>query len=310
MADQAFDVGILAQHSRKPDWGPGKVVMVRPPYVWVFFRDAPGRMARQFPGSLLERSSVQTDMVLDNLPPFIEKDGVQLLPNERYTLREALDLFYAHGPEGFAAQGANKPQRDRERRRLARAEYVRTLGAGQAEELLAQDDVAELGRRLLAIVALARTLSNADTVALRGGLQDEGAARAYFTALFAFIAAEPVEASFEAYASAAARIAQAGGAAAASWPMVTLVPFLAQPERHLLLQPSVTCPAAQRLGFDLPYGPAPTWPTYDALCRLGRIYVTALAPAGARDFEDVHFFLATLVLKTPATAKPAVPAAG
>jgi hypothetical protein len=307
MADHAFDVGILAEHSRKPDWGPGKVVRVRPPYVWVFFRDAPGREARQFPGSLLERSSNQTDMVLDNLPPFIERDGVHLLPSERYTLQEALDIFHARGPEGFAGQGTNKPQKDRERRRLARAEYVRTMGAGQAEELLAQEDVAELGHRLLATVAAARTLSNADTVALRAGLQDEDAARAYFAALLAFLTGEPVEASFAAYVSAAARIAEAGGAAAASWPLVTLVPFLAQPERHLLLQPSVTCAAALRLGFDLPYRPTPNWLTYDALCRLGRIYVAALANAGARDLDDVHFFLATLVLKTPATA-PASPA--
>ena len=155
---------------------------------------------------------------------------------------------------------------------------------------------------------MARTLSSADGVTLRAGLQNEGAAREYFAALLAFLAGEPAEGSFEAYASAATRVAEAGGAAAASWPMVTLPPFLAQPERHLLLQPTVTCAAAQRLGFDLPYRPAPNWLTYDALCRLGRIYVAALERAGARDFDDVHFFLATLVLKAPATAAPASPA--
>src|SRR5512135_49577 len=101
MAESAFDVGILAQHSRKADWGPGKVVKVRPPYVWVFFRDAPGRAARQFPETLLVRSSLQTDTPLDNLPPFIEQDGVQLLPSERYTLQEALTVLHEHAPEGF-----------------------------------------------------------------------------------------------------------------------------------------------------------------------------------------------------------------
>jgi len=153
MAD-AFDVGILAEHSRMTAWGPGKVVKVRAPYVWVFFRDAPGRAARQFPASLLVRSSCQTDTVLENLPAFIEKDGVQVLPSERYTLREALDIFHTHAPEGFNDGGVTKAQKDRERRRGAHEAYERTLGGGQAEELLAQDSVGELTTRALAVVAL------------------------------------------------------------------------------------------------------------------------------------------------------------
>ncbi len=295
MAD-AFDVGILAEHSRMTAWGPGKVVKVRAPYVWVFFRDAPGRAARQFPASLLVRSSCQTDTVLENLPAFIEKDGVQVLPSERYTLREALDIFHTHAPEGFNDGGVTKAQKDRERRRGAHEAYERTLGGGQAEELLAQDSVGELTTRALAVVALAKTLSSADAAALNAGLQDQAAARDYFTALLAYLADEPAQETFAAYASAAGTLP--GLASGPSWPMLTLLPFLAQPARHMLLQPTLTCAAAQRLGFDLPYESAPNWKTYDALRRLGGIYVEALGDEGARDFVDVQLFMATLVIKT------------
>lgn len=302
MAESVLDVGILAEHSRKADWGPGKVVKVRPPYVWVFFRDAPGRVARQFPESLLVRSSLQTDIILDNLPAFIEHDGVQLLPNERYTLREALAILHEHAPEGFAAGGSGKAQKDRERRRAAHTEYARTLGAGQAEELLAADEVSELSTRMLQVLSLSRSTSSSDAAAFRAGLGDEERARAYFAALLPYLAADPSEESFAAYAAAATAL-RGAVTVGTVWPALTLLPFLAQPDRHMLLQPTVTCPAAQRLGFQLPYQATPSWATYDALCRLGHAYLAALAPAGASDLIDVHFFMSALV------AKPARPAA-
>jgi len=301
MAESALDVGILADHSRKAEWGPGKVVKVRPPYVWVFFRDAPGRAARQFPESLLVRSSSQTDTILENLPPFTEHDGVQLLPSERYTLKEALAIFHNHAPEGFAPGGSAKAQKDRERRRAAQDEYARTLGAGQAEALLAADNVAELSTRMLQVLSLSRAPA-ADAAALREGLKDEVRARAFFTALLPYLVADLSEDGFGAYAAAATAL-RGDVTTGTAWPVLTLLPFLAQPDRHMLLQPTVSCPAAQRLGFQLPYQATPSWTTYDALCRLGRAYLAALAPAGARDLIDVHFFLSTLVIK------PARPAA-
>lgn len=306
MPEDTFDVGMLAEHSRMAEWGPGKVVKVRPPYVWVFFRDAPGQAVRQFPASLLVRSSCQTDTVLDNLPAFVDKDGVQVLPGERYTLREALGVFHAYAPEGFGDGSTSKLQKDRERRRAAHDRYLHTLGGEQAEELLLEGRIAELTTRALDVVALARTLSNADATALREGLQDESAARDYFTALLAYLAAEPTEATFAAYVAAADNVPGGETASGATWPMLTLLPFLAQPDRHMLLQPTLTCAAARRLGFDLPYRTELNWPTYEALCRLGGIYLDAVGKAGARDLIDVHFFMATLVVKTGAVARPPV----
>jgi hypothetical protein len=302
MAENAFDVGILAEHTRKADWGPGKVVKVRAPYVWVYFRDAPGRAARQFPASLLARASCQSDAVLENLPAFIEKDGLQLLPSERYTLREALEVFHAQAPGGFADAGGSKLQKDRERRRAAHEAYQQSLGGGQAESLLEQGAIAELSRRALGVVTLARALSSTDAAALRDGLQDEAAARAYFTALLAYLAVEPTEPTFAAYASAASGLRRAGAGSAPTWPLVTLLPFLAQPTRHMLVQPTVTGTAAQRLGFDLPWQTTPSWATYEAACRLGRVYLDALGEAGGRDLIDVTFFLAAIVARNGAAA--------
>ena len=299
MPESLFEVGVLAEHSRKAEWGPGMVVKVRPPYVWVYFRDVPGRVARQFNEALLVRSSSQSDSILEHLPAFVEQDGVHLLPSERYTLREAVEVLYACAPEGFGENGTTKVQKDRQGRRAAHAEYTRTLGEGQAEQLLIEGRIGELSARAVDVVTRSRTLSAADLAALREGLRDEEAAAAFFRGVLPFIAAEPTEELFQAHVlgTAAARAAATGGS---PWPTLTLLPFLARPDRHMLLQPTVTCPAAQRLGFDLSYRVEPSWPTYEALCLLGRVYLEGLASVGASDLIDVHFFLATLV------ARPAV----
>lgn len=302
MAGATFDVGMLATHSRMTDWGPGKVVKVRPPYVWVFFRDAPGRASRQFPASLLLPADCQSDTVLDNLPEFVEKDGVHRLPAERFTLREALAVFEANAPGGFTPGGKASPQKARDRRRAAHESWLANLGGGVAEQLLAEDSIADLGTRALAVVALSGALSSGDAAALRAGLQDEARARAYFTALLPYVAGDPTEAGFEAYAAAASALASRPDSTDASWPLVTLLPFLAAPERHMLLQPAAACAAAQRLAFDLPFTSAPNWETYEAFCRMGGFYLEALRDAGARDNIDVALFLTTLVAKSASAA--------
>jgi hypothetical protein len=79
---------------------------------------------------------------------------------------------------------------------------------------------------------------------------------------------------------------------------VTLFPFIAQPERHMLLLPSFTCEAAQRLGLDLRYQSEPNWATYAALLSSSNHLLEELKPLGARDLIDVESFLHV------ATAKP------
>jgi hypothetical protein len=84
--------------------------------------------------------------------------------------------------------------------------------------------------------------------------------------------------------------------------MATLFPFVAQPGRHVLLRPRITCQAADRLGSDLRYQPGPAWSTYAALRGLEVRLLERLAPEGAEDFADVEAFLHVIATgrRTPA----------
>ena len=56
-----------------------------------------------------------------------------------------------------------------------------------------------------------------------------------------------------------------------TWPVVTVFPFIAQPERHIFLKPNVTRVAARAYGFDFVYMSRPSWPTYASLLEFARV---------------------------------------
>jgi hypothetical protein len=47
-----------------------------------------------------------------------------------------------------------------------------------------------------------------------------------------------------------------------TWPIVTVFGFLAKPERHIFLKPTVTRRALELYGLEFPYKSAPGWDTY------------------------------------------------
>ena len=76
-----------------------------------------------------------------------------------------------------------------------------------------------------------------------------------------------------------------------SWHIVTVFPFLAQPDHHIFLKPNVTRVAAAQYGFDFPYQSTPNWRTYAALLDLAALVQEDLRDLHPRDMIDVQSFL-------------------
>ena len=118
-------------------------------------------------------------------------------------------------------------------------------------------------------------------------------------ALFDYVGgAEPEQARFEALAAAVAALPSHG--AASAWTLVTSLPFLARPDRDMLLRPRTISLAAHRLGLELRFAPEPNWSTYSTLLRSCERLLGELRGLGARDYVDVECFL------TVVTARPGV----
>lgn len=290
--------GTIVQHTSKADWGLGKVVAVEGHNVHVFFLGRPGRDAVRIredgSGKRLERAGQQSHPRLDSIPPFQKDGGVYSLSSARLTFDESLRLFLRRFPGGFEDEGYLGDRQDGERhyKWWAHETFERLFGNGQGLALLEVGDIPELTRRLLEVDKSNNLLHpNWDKAPLKDGLADDEAAATYFRALFAYLEAPaPDPERFEAYAEAIGRLPQPGSPVL-SWPVTTVFPYLANPERDMFLRPTEGKQAAELMAFELNYGPRPNWRTYRCLLTLARVMLDELRPHGARDLIDVQSFL-------------------
>jgi hypothetical protein len=76
-----------------------------------------------------------------------------------------------------------------------------------------------------------------------------------------------------------------------TWPIVTLLPFFADPTRFIALKPTNTELMAARMGANLKYDTTPNWETYEAATQMAKQLLARLAPLGAKDMIDVQQFM-------------------
>ncbi len=294
--------GMLVQHA---SLGLGKVVALEEKAVHVFFAGSDARFATKLrlPMSLpLLAPASSTSAWLSGLSDFAldAKTGRYGFGGSWLSHADAVARFREVFPEAFAdpryvGEGAEKPGRATRWRRAHEA-YQETLGGGEGERLLAAGDVGGLAERALRVERHVRPLL-LEKASFEEALKNLQAAPAYFAALFDLLAAPaPDPSRFEALAAAVAAMAP-DAPPESRWPIVTLLPFVARPDLHLLLRPKFACEVAQRLGLDLAYEPRPSWTTYSALLGSAALMLERLRPLGARDHVDVESFMHAVTAK-------------
>ncbi len=287
--------GTLVKHSTL---GVGKIVALEPNAVHVFFRDGEKRFAAKLrlpaARALLRTDGFEPDGWLQGLSAFTldPATGRYGLAASWLTHDQALEQFLAIYPGGFTDPDylASGGKGERAARwRAAHQAWTTAFGDGEGERLVADDDLKELVKRALKVEALIAPLHPpADEGAVKEALSDEESTRTFFGALIDLLSVpSPGRGRFEKL------FAAAGGLPvdpAQQWLLATLFPFVASPQRHLLLRPKITCSAADRLGCDLRYESYPNWVTYGALRTFGTQLLERLAPNGATDFVDLEAF--------------------
>ncbi len=320
----SIEIGSIVTNTRQPGWGPGRVFSFSGECVLVGFRDRPldDRFVRVTP-RCLELANVQSDPVLEGLSVrFDSHCRVVSTPRVRrredrdgrtpaaLSYEQAFEHFLKVYPGGFADAGYLEAERAW---KWAKHIEWNELFPGDTLRHLAQTDPAEGGRRLVKVVQTERApllTPRFELVALKDGLSGD-ASRRYLMALADYLESEagshgPFDDLREALTSlpterSAGRIG--------TWPILTVVPFLAQPDRHMFLKPTPACEAARQLGYDLLYSSRLRWETYRRLLDLAAHLFAFLRPQGARDYIDVQSFLWVLVREAERAPAPAPPGA-
>lgn len=208
------------------------------------------------------------------------------------TQDEAVRLFLERFPGGFTGEAFLTAERNS--RWEAHLAFQAQLGGDKLSELLAKGNVDDVVQHALAAEKQANLLSVFERSRLAKALRaDKPYAEGVFSALAEVLAHDvPEEASFARYLEVLQAVPSATeGQRTMTWPVATVLPYLASPARHLFLKPVATQAAAERLRFDLQYEAALNWNTYQRALKLAADLQAALAGHGCRDFVDVQSFM-------------------
>lgn len=297
--ESKYQVGQLVEHPLKPEWGPGKVVDVVNHIVHVFFRDYSTNMATPISSNHIDLKILPDlhDDILDNLPSFKETPERKwhLCHERKMTISDAEKKFLGYFPQGFSDPEylGDENEGERNYKVWAHDQFQDQLGNGQARQLFEDGSIVELTKRALAVEGKVNLLSVFEKIAFRDALQDQDAAYGYFGRLLPLLECNEDEKEWlleEYFLGVKGLPRKTDGTRVATWPIATLLPFLAEPTKYIFLKPDVTKKAAEELGFDLHYESTPNIITYQALEKMSEIYLRKLAHLGPKDFIDVQSF--------------------
>lgn len=158
-------------------------------------------------------------------------------------------------------------------------------------EQLLRGRAADIAAAAVRIEARTNLLFSFEKMAVRDALRSPAGARAFAAGLYDLLYGRGSEAArFERWCAVVARLPRRQ-TRVATWPVVTVFPFIAHPERHIFLKPRVTLLAAQRCGCDFAYASRPQWATYASLLALAARVRRDVRDLRPRDLIDIQSYL-------------------
>jgi hypothetical protein len=287
------DVGILVEHTV---WKRGKVIEIISPYAIIHFPSlanspqGPQRKLRE-DAAQLTKSSVQSDPELDAVetgPQKPKKTAKRKVKDVVNGLDEAVAWFEQTYPGKF--EDEKFVDGDLRNKRAALEVFRANFGEGRGAAMVDEGKHAEIATALDGIYRATNILSPFEVKAVHKAFlkADESGTKVLGTTL-AFVNSPGVP-TFKAMAEAVSQLPAEGGKVF-TWPIVTLLPFFADPSRYLALKPTNSELMAARMAFNLKYDSTPNWETFDASLRMAAQLMERLAPLGAKDMIDVQGFM-------------------
>jgi hypothetical protein len=269
--------GVLVEHAQ---WGRGKVVEQSGAYVFVHFPTQAGseggpRKKVQAASAHLRVADVQSDPALDLVkigPAGKKKTGKGTKPAvvpTLHSLDQAVSWFQTNYPRLFDDPKLREQELDY--KRAAHALWRQLFGEERGRRLLAEARFDEIGSGLDRVHHETNIPSRFEIMAAHDGYKDGEGAAALLRATLAFLE-NPGAVTFQAMASAVGSLpAPENGSRVLTWPNATILPFLADPTRFMVVKPQITRKMARRMDFDILYSSEVTWHCYERVLRLSDV---------------------------------------
>ena len=203
--------------------------------------------------------------------------------------RRCRDKFLRYFPQGF--HDPVYEDWERNYKWAAHQQWELKLGRKTFRKLLDEGRFDEIAQRAIAIEARTNLLFSFEKMALRDAVKSAAGAKAFATGAFDLLhGPAKLPARFDRWCETVRQLPRRQ-TRVCTWPVVTIIGFLAQPQTHFFLKPTVTRKAAQKYGLALPYQSRPSWETYAGLLSLAKAVGADLRSLRPREMIDIQSFL-------------------
>ena len=169
--------------------------------------------------------------------------------------------------------------------------WVELLSEDKYRSLLRSRDYEEIANRALRVEAKTNFLFSFEKMALRDGLREREGARTFAEGLFQLLHEKgPLKERFVQWIVSVGELPRKKSRVL-SWPVVTLLPFISQPSKHIIMKPTAMRKAADELGYDLDYSSKPNFRTYERLLHFSEVIKEDIADLKPKDHMDTQSFL-------------------
>ena len=173
----------------------------------------------------------------------------------------------------------------------AHERWEEQLGRDVHRRLINEGSFAEVSRRAVSIESRTNLLFSFEKMALRDAVKSAAGAQAFAEGLYEFLYGRGSDrARFERWCDAVSGLPRRQ-TRVLTWPVITVFGFLALPDVHFFLKPTVTRTAAREYGYDFRYRSRPNWGTYSDLLDFARLVRADLRDLRPRDMIDIQSFL-------------------
>ncbi|HUR83281.1 MAG TPA: hypothetical protein VM733_21160 [Thermoanaerobaculia bacterium] len=205
----------------------------------------------------------------------------RLTPAAERCRRKFLRFF----PDGFR----DETYFDWERgyKQTAHEQWEEQLGQIPFRSLLKKGEFTEIAQRAARIEGKTNLLFSFEKMALRDAVKSPEGAEAFARGLYDFLHGGQ---SFEKWVEVVGALPRKQ-TRVLTWPLVTVFPFIAQPDRHIFLKPNVTRVAAGEYGIAFDYRSKPNPDTYASLHEFAETIRRDQADLRPKDMIDLQSFI-------------------
>jgi hypothetical protein len=173
----------------------------------------------------------------------------------------------------------------------AHEQWEQQLNPATFRALLRDGKHAEVATRAVRIESRTNLLFSFEKIALRDAISRPTGARLFAEGLDAFLhGSGAARRKFERWVEVVGALPRRQ-TRVLTWPIVTVFGFIALPEEHVYLKPTVTRLAARAYGFPFAYASRPNWETYASLLDFARTLARDQRDLRPRDMIDLQSFI-------------------